>query len=490
MKVLFIAAEVAPFAKTGGLGDVVGSLPQALTAQGLDVRVVMPHYSIIAGAEHRFDYTVPRKSGDGDVTVHSTTVEDVTVYFLKSWPYFIDDGKIYTTADWDTPRFIYFSQMAMALVWQLIQGADADEDGWTPDLLHVHDWHTGMVPFLLWEARFNPIWQDIASVMTIHNMAFQGDHAGGFLWEEGFNNRDHPALNTQDLKDNMLGIGLIYADKLNTVSPNHATELHDPRFGEGLETLIHARDDDFSGILNGIDTKTFNPKTDSYIKQKYDADDFLTKRPSNKRALQKALGFKQSAKTPLIGIISRLTVQKGLDFATPALRTLLEAENIQLVVLGLGDPVLQAALKSLETDFPKKASVLLKLDFAFAQQIYAGADMLLVPSRYEPCGLTQMIAMRYGCLPVVRETGGLADTVDNYDNADAEIGMGFVFLFEEADPLVTTLQWVLTTFRDNPAAWHRMQERGMRHDWGWGSRAEEYVELYEAALDKKQSWKQ
>lgn len=487
MKVLFIASEMAPLAKTGGLGDVVGSLPKVLRQKGIDARVVMPHYSMIPDGDYRFNYQVPRTSGDGDVSVQELAVDGVPVYLLKSWPYFVDDGKIYTVWDWDTPRFIYFAQMAMAFVWQLAQGRLDAGEPWWPDVLHVHDWHTGLVPFLLDEARFNPHWQDIASVMTIHNMAFQGPHAGGWLWEEGFSNRDHPALYWQDWKDNLLAIGIAYANKVNTVSPNHAVELHYPRFGEGLQEVIWARDADFSGILNGIDTERLDPATDPAITQNYDADDFREKRVENKLALQKELGLPPLADVPLVAIISRITPQKGMDFAIPALRTLLASEDMQFIGLGLGDPGLQSAFEKLGSDFDWKARTFLKMDATLAQKIYAAADLLLVPSRYEPCGLTQITAMRYGCIPLVRETGGLLDTVENFDNVDS--GTGFTFLFEEATALEGTIRWALDVYRQNPTAWQNMQERGMRHDWGWGRRADEYVALYDAAIQQKRAWR-
>lgn len=488
MNILFVASEMAPFAKTGGLGDVVGSLPKALRAKGIDARVVMPHYSIISGAEYRYSYRVPRRTGDGDVTVHQIVHEGVPVYLLKSWPYFVDDGKIYTVWDWDTPRFIYFCQMAAAFIWQLASGAGG-EQGWWADVAHVHDWHTGLLPFLIYLARFNPGWQDLASVMTIHNMAFQGQHAGGWLWEEGIPNRDHPALYRQELRDNLLAIGIAYAEKINTVSPNHATELHYPRFGEGLQDVIWARDSDFSGILNGIDTDLFNPATDKHLAQNYTAETFREKRVANKLALQRELGLEENPSIPMLAIISRLTPQKGIDFAIPALRQILGSENVQFVGLGAGDPGLQTAFGNLSLDFPRQARVFLRMDTELAQKLYAAADLVLVPSRYEPCGLTQIIAMRYGCLPLVRETGGLKDTVENYDNGAADRGTGFTFLFEEADALADTIRWALQTYREKPEAWARMQERGLRRDWGWGAQADAYIRLYEAAIHKKRAWR-
>jgi len=488
MNVLFVAAEMSPFAKTGGLGDVVGALPKALRAQGIDARVVMPHYSMITQGEYLMNYPVPRRQGGvGDVSVHWGEVDGVPVYFLKSYPYFVDDGKIYTVWDWDTPRFIYFCQMAAAFIWQLAQGNANGGKPWWADVAHVHDWHTGLLPFLIHEARFNAGWNDLASVMTLHNMAFQGGGAGGWLWQEGLPNREHPLLHTQEWRDNLLAVGIAYAQKVNTVSPNHAIELHYDRFGEGLQDLIWAKDADFSGILNGIDTAVYDPATDPHISQPYTAQNFRKKRGANKLALQRELGLPVNADVPLIGLISRITPQKGIDFALPALRHLLGTEAVQFVGLGTGDPGLQAAFGRLGMEFADRASVQLRMDVGLAQRIYAGADMLLVPSRYEPCGLTQIIAMRYGCLPIVRETGGLKDTVQNFDGADS--GTGFSFLFEESEALYHTLLWALETYQQNRPAWQAMQERGMKTDWGWSKNAGAYLQLYADAIAAKRAWR-
>lgn len=487
MKVLFIASEMAPYAKTGGLGDVVGSLPKALRQIGVDARVVMPHYSLIHDCEYRFNYTFPRRQGDGEVSVSEGSVDGVPVYFLKSWPYFVDDGKIYTVWDWDTPRFIYFCQMAIGFAWELAQGRLDGGQTWWADVLHVQDWHTGLVPFLLHEARFNPGWQDMASVLTIHNMAFQGPQAGQWLNAEGISPRDLPALRWQEWRDNLLAIGIGYANKINTVSPNHALELHYPRFGEGLQDVIWARDRDFVGILNGIDADVFDPATDIHIAQNYTAENFREKRPANKLALQRDLGLTADPDIPLIGFVGRLTTQKGIDFLIPALYDILQREDVQFVGLGSGE--LEASFGKLGATFETRARTYLKYDFVMAQKIYAGADLMLVPSRYEPCGLTQIYALRYGCLPVVRETGGLVDTVENYDNDAAEEGTGFRFLFEEAGAVSGTLRWALDTYRHKRSAWERMQERGMRHDWGWEKSAALYLKLYEDAIAQKRAWR-
>lgn len=488
MRVLFISAEMRPFAKTGGLGDVVSDLPRVLRRNGIDARVLMPLYGTVKGQFHdeiaySFHFPFDRKPGIADVYVHYTERDGVPVYFLESWPFFGAGEFIYTDIEWDRKRFVFFAQAAMGAAWEIGQGRHAGER-WFPDVLHVHDWHTALAPFLLHESRFGIGWSEVASVLTIHNMGYQGWDAGGELWHAGVPARHHPDLIYQDKVDNLLGIGIAYAHKVNTVSPRHALELHYPRFGEGLEGLIWVRDTDFSGILNGIDPEKVNPTTDPHVPHPYDVSNFRTERPKNKAALQAMLDLPQNPDTPLLGIISRLVEQKGMDFAVPGLRRLLAETDVQLVILGAGKAEIQDEVGRLELDFGWKCKVVLDFRPELAQLMYAGCDLILVPSRYEPCGLTQIYAMRYGALPVVRETGGLADTVVNYDDADADVGTGFMFLFEEPDAFRMTLHWALETCRNRRRAFERMQERAMRQDWSWDKPVQQYIALYKTALDK------
>ena len=487
MRVLFISAEMAPFAKTGGLGDVVSSLPRALRAKGTDARVLIPLYGPVKDRfgdrlNYLFHYRFSRRTGTADVYVHTTEQDGVPVYFLESWPFFGGGDYIYSDLDWDRQRFVFYAQAAMALAWELGQGRGGEP--WFPDVLHVHDWHTGLIPFLLHESRYAPGWQNVASVLTVHNMGYQGWDAGGYLWDAGIPPRRSPDLIYQDRVDNLLGIGLAYADKINTVSSRHASELHYPRFGEGLEGMVWVRDADFTGILNGLDMDLANPATDPALPHHFDWKTFVTERPKNKLALQGELGLEQNADTPLIGLVSRLVAQKGMDFATPGLRRLLAETDAQLVVIGKGQREIEDDLRRLEWDFGWKARIIIDYRADLAQRIYGGSDLLLVPSRYEPCGLTQLTAMRYGALPVVRETGGLADTVINYDGGPADEGTGFVFLFEEPEAVRLTLHWAIETYRYRRDAFHRMQERAMRIDWSWDRPVMQYLALYDAAQAK------
>ncbi|MCI0708839.1 MAG: glycogen synthase [Chloroflexi bacterium] len=484
MKVLFVGAEAAPFIKSGGLGDVLGSLPLALKRIGADVRVLLPHYGMIDDyayqITHGFSYQFTRASGTADILINHTERDGVSYYFMRTWPFF-DEPYFYTDTDWDGQRFVFFSQAAMSFAWELGQGAHGEP--WFPDIIHVNDWHTGLIPFLL--QLSDGAWADVASVLTIHNMAYQGEMNGAHMDTAGIPPRIHHVLNALGKEGNMLAVGLAYADKINTVSPQHAIELHYPRFGEGLEGLIWARDVDFSGILNGIDMDLNDPATDPHIEYNYDVKNFREVRFHNKTALQGRLGLPLREDAPLIGIVSRLVEQKGIDFGVDALRRLCIDTDIQVIILGSGNKTLEHHVWKLGHDFHNKVRAVTYYDPILAQQIYAASDMFLIPSRYEPCGITQMMAMRYGSLPVVRETGGLIDTVENYDNGPADVGTGFRFLWEEADAVVGTIRWALDVYHNRRKAWERMQERGMRKDWAWENSAHQYVDLYEAALKKR-----
>lgn len=489
MKVLFIGAEAAPFIKSGGLGDVLGSLPQALRKIGIDARVLIPHYGVIDNEAHRltyaFNFQYSRAPGTADIIISKATYQDVPYYFLYSWPFF-SDPYFYTDINWDQQRYIFFSQAALGFVRQLYLGKDHGES-WQPDIIHVNDWHTGLIPFLSYLSGDQPFWQDKASVLTIHNMAYQGPLADVFLDQAGVPPRDHPVLQAIGQDDNLLGIGIAYADKVNTVSPQHAIELHYPRFGEGLEDLVWARDTDFSGILNGIDMAAYNPATDPDIVRRFTVDNFRTERVHNKTALQQQLGLPVREDVPMIGVVSRLVEQKGLDLGLEALRRLCIDTDLQVIALGSGETSLELELWKLGNDFPQKVRALTYFDPILARRIDAASELVLIPSRYEPCGITQMMAMRYGALPVVRETGGLMDTVVNYDNGPADSGTGFRFLWESTEAVVGTVRWALDTYHNKRHAFERMQERAMRLDWDWANSAKEYADLYEDALDKHRS---
>ena len=434
MRVLIASAEAVPFAKVGGLADVVGSLPRALRRTGVDARVIIPGYGFIDhleyGVEPLLFFDFHHRLGVNEVKLFHCVYDDVPFYLLQSPPYFGLEGEVYSQWNWDMERFIYLNQALAATLQQLEL-----QENWRPDVIHVNDWHTSLLPFLLREQAVDGAWADMATVMSVHNIAYQGNHAGGFLWHAGVHGRHHADLLRLGLTDNMLGIGIAFSDKVATVSPRYAEEIKYPYAGYELAPLIETRAEDLRGILNGLDCEAWDPATDPTLFANFDAKNFPSKRSLNKRHLQSHARLPVRSEAAVVGIVSRLAAQKGFDLALPALRNVLAQRDLQLVVLGTGEPDLEYAFWQLDQDFGDKVRVYLQFDGALAQQIYAGCDVFLMPSHFEPCGMGQMMAMRYGALPLVRETGGLADTVVNYDNDDAAVGTGFVFHWQEASAI-------------------------------------------------------
>ncbi len=486
MNVLFASAEMVPFAKAGGLGDVIGSLPKALRKIGMDARVIMPMYGFINREAFSiaplFDFRISKRDGMADVYISTTEADGVPVYFVTSWPFFGEGGHLYTDTQWDEQRFTFFCQAILATAWQLRMGADP-RGAWFPDVLHANDWHTALAPFLVAVSRDSPDWSTMGTVLSIHNMAYQGYDAARPLDAADIPPRTQPDLIYQDKSDNLMGIGIAYSDIVSTVSPRYMREMLTPRYGEGLQDLLATRANtgDVWGILNGIDMERWDPATDKWLVRNYDAKTFLEGRAVNKAELQTHAGLQQRPEVPLIGIVSRLTDQKGIDLAIPALRQLMRDTECQFVLLGTGEYALEKALYDLSSEFWWKAKAYLQYDALLSQRIYASADLFLMPSRYEPCGTSQMLALRYGSLPVVRETGGLADTVQNYDGGSGEQGTGFVFQAETTGAVLDTLRWAIDTFYSRPHAFRRMQRRGMAVDFSWASSAQQYVAMYERA---------
>jgi starch synthase len=484
LNVMFVSAEAAPFAKVGGLADVIGSLPAALHRLDIDARVILPGYGFIHheryDISHLLSFQITLQEGTADVDVYTTVYNGVPFYFVQSWPYFGEDATVYTDWEWDVPRFIFFNQIVMGLMWQLDQKLD-----WFPDVVHVNDWHTGLLPFLIADKAHEPRWERLATVLSIHNLAYQGDHVGGWLWQAGIAGRHHRDLAYLGLTDNLLAIAIAYSDIVSTVSPRYAVEIQYPYMGYGLDTLIRARVADLYGILNGIDTDLWNPATDPKLHVNYDATDFREKRVLNRRYLQREVGLEVRDDVMLIGLVNRLVWQKGLDIALPALRGLLVGYDVQFVALGTGEPELEHELERLSNDFHWRARCFLQYDAAVAQHIYGGCDLFLMPSHFEPCGMGQMIAMRYGALPLVRETGGLADTVENYDGYLGERGTGFVFHWEEPEAVLGTLLWALDTYNKRRRAWEQMQTNAMQMDFSWDVSARRYRDLYQKVVDLK-----
>ena len=478
MKILYVAAEAVPFAKTGGLADVAGSLPKALKADGVDVRVIMPKFGKIPEAyrnamEHVYDGELPVAWRKKYVGLDKYELDGVTYYFVDNEEYFNREG--FYGYDDDAERFSFFSRAVLDLLPAM--------DFW-PDVIHTNDWHAGLVNvFLKLEHMGDARYERIKTVYTIHNLKYQGvfpkdvmPDVLGLDWKY-FNNGD---LEFYDAVNFMKG-GIIYADAITTVSKTYAKEIQYPYFGEHLDGLLRSREQDLSGIVNGIDYSVYNPRTDKYIFETYD-EESLDRKLDNKTELQKSLGLPERRNVPLIAIVSRLVEPKGMDLVVRMMDEILQHEDIQLVVLGTGEKRYEDWFKGLAWRYPKKVSVNIYFSNELAQRIYAGADIFLMPSNYEPCGIGQLIALRYGTIPVVRQTGGLKDTVQQYNKYTQE-GNGFVFENYNAHEMMYALKRALS-FYGNYEIWHKIQLNAVQADFSWKRSAKEYEALYERLTAK------
>lgn len=478
LRVLIVASEMAPFAKVGGLADVVGSLPKALAARGTDVRVAMPKYKKIQGAAYVSDFpvevagrvetaivrTVPVKAGGDSDT-------EFPVYMIDSYRYFHRDY-IYSGDD-DVERFVFFTKAVLEMLPII---------GFKPDIIHCNDWQTGVLPFML-KTKYagDEFYKDIATLYTIHNLQYQGTFSRDVLGLFGAGPQNfHP----DDLEFyggvNFMKAGLLYADKLNTVSRTYAKEIQTPEYGERLEGILRKRSQDLYGILNGIDYEEFNPAKDPRIEKPYSLETFRDK-VLNKRSLQKEMGLPVSS-APVIGLVTRLVNQKGLDLIGAIIDDLME-RDLQLVVLGTGDPHYHKLFTDLGAKYPEKAGIRIGFDLNLAQRIYAGSDMFLMPSKFEPCGLGQIISLRYGTIPIVRRTGGLLDTIDDYEPAKGT-GNGFSFGPYSPLELLQTVDRALVAY-GKPEKWAKITTNAMQSDFSWSRSADEYISLYKKAMKKR-----
>ena len=471
MKILFVASECAPFAKSGGLGDVLWSLPRALKDEDTEVAVMLPKYTQIPSKfrnqmEHVVNFTVDVSYRRQYCGVDKLEIDGITYYFIDSMYYF-DRESLYGYVD-DGERFSFFSQAVIEAMEKI---------DFIPDVLHVNDWQAAIIPLLL-KVKYSWIdsYQDIRTMLTIHNLKFQGifpREALGDLLSIGDSVMTDDGVEFYGTVNYMKG-GINYADWVTTVSPTYAEEIKYPYYGEGLHGLMLRTQSKLSGILNGIDREINDPATDPHIPAHY-TDEDLSGKKICKAELQKELGLPVSD-APIIGIISRLTDQKGFDILSWGLEQLLQ-NDVQFVVVGTGELQYEEMFRYFAWKYPDKISSQIRFDAGLAQRVYAGSDMMLVPSRFEPCGLTQLVAMRYGTVPVVRETGGLKDTVTPYNPVTGK-GLGFTFQTYDGLDLKGAVDRALEVYHD-PTAWQALVERDMAADFSWDQSADKYRAIYE-----------
>jgi starch synthase len=476
MKVLFAIAEAAPFAKTGGLGDVGGSLPAALAAAKIDVRVMLPKYGFIPEELQKDCRPLThvkvqlgwRKQECG---IEELNYQGVHYYFFNNAQYFGRE-RLYGYED-DGERFAFFAKAVLESLTCL---------NFQPDILHCHDWHTALIPLLLTENYgHHPYYYGIKTVLTIHNLKYQGQFAAAYF-DDVLGLSGHKTAWEKLSFDggiNCLKAGLLAADALTTVSPTYAREIQNPYFGEKLDGILRQRHSDLHGILNGIDVSQYDPQTDPFLAVNYRSS--LCKKEENKVDLQQILNLPVRRDVPLLAIVSRLVDQKGLDLVAHVLEEML-GMDLQLVVLGSGEKRYEDMFRYFAGKYPAKIAVRLAFDNVLAHKIYGGADLLLMPSLYEPCGLSQMIAMRYSTIPVVRETGGLKDSVRPYNEFTGE-GNGFSFRNYNAHELLFTVQRAVRLYYENKNAWKGLAENARRVDFSWQNPAAQYAALYQAVAN-------
>ena len=474
--VLFIASEGVPFIKTGGLADVVGSLPKCVDKRYFDIRVLLPKYACMSSQmkslmKYKTHFYMDFHWKNEYVGVLEAEVDGIKYYFIDNESYFSGSKPYSSNVYEDIVKFAFFSKAALSAL-PLID--------FQPQLIHCHDWQTGLVPVYLKE-RFadNEFFRGIKSVMTIHNLKFQG------RWDVKAV-RDMTGLPAQyftpdkleSYRDaNLLKGGLVYADAITTVSDTYAEEIKTTFYGEGLDGLLKARGGDLRGIVNGIDYVEYNPETDPFIDFKYNAKNFRKEKIKNKRALQKELGLEQDDKKMMIGIVSRLTDQKGFDLIAYVMDELCQ-DAVQIVILGTGDERYENMFRHFDWKYGNKVSANIYYSEAMSHKIYAACDAFLMPSMFEPCGLSQLMSLRYGTIPIVRETGGLKDTVDPYNEYEGT-GTGFSFTNYNAHEMLSTVRYAEKVYYDRKREWNKLIDRAMEADFSWNVSASKYQDMYD-----------
>lgn len=476
--ILFVSSECVPFIKTGGLADVVGELPKYMDKKQFDVRVVLPNYKCIpeelkAKMKYRTHFYMDLGWRRQYVGILEAKIKGVNFYLIDN-EYYFNGEKPYGNIYEDIEKYAFFCRAVLSAL-PLID--------WHPDVIHCNDWQTGLLPVYLKDSfSEDEFYRSIKTVMTIHNLKFQGiwnkktvmDIAG--LSEYYFTNDKLEAYGDA----NYLKGGIVYADYVTTVSRTYAEEIQTPFYGEGLDGLMRARNNCLRGIVNGIDYNEWNPETDTNIKHHFNIENFRTIKKKNKALLQEELGLEVNDKKFMVGIVSRLTDQKGLDLIECVIEQIC-SEDLQLVILGTGDPKYENLFRHFEWKYKDKVSASIYYNNERAHKIYAACDAFLMPSLFEPCGLSQLMSMRYGTIPIVRETGGLKDTVEAYNEYE-NTGTGFSFTNYNAHEMLNIIRYAENVFYNKKRAWNKIVERAMEKDFSWTSSAKEYEDLYNQLL--------
>lgn len=480
LKVLFVSAEVEPFAKTGGLADVAGSLPKELSLLEHDVRVVMPKYGIInTQTKYVTDFPVELGTRKETCIIKESKILDsenreIPVYFIENHNYYNRDG-IYCYSD-DAERFILLCKAALEMLPYI---------DFKPDIIHCNDWHTGPICLMLKEKyEKRDFYKDIATVYTVHNLEYQGNFGAEATsclnLEEGYFTPEKAEFYGMF---SFMKCGLVYSDIINTVSKQYAQEILTPAYGEKMEGVLNYRKDDLFGIVNGISYEEFDPEKDKSLYANYGSGSAGLKK-QNKEALQRQFKLEKSS-APLLGIVTRLTAQKGLELILSSIGDFIQKDNVQLVVLGLGDENYHKAFSELQLKYPKNVSAFFEFNSDLAKKIYASCDIFLMPSRFEPCGLGQIISLRYGTIPVVRATGGLAETIMDFEENNLE-GNGFSFEDFTVNAFKSALQRAINVYSEKPDIWSKLVLRAMNSDFSWKNPCREYLNLYKLAIERKQ----
>ena len=473
-KVLYVASEAVPFIKTGGLADVVGSLPKCFPKEYFDVRVVIPKYACMQPQfkdQLRFvtHFYLDLNWRQQYVGIFETEYDGIKFYFIDNEEHFSGD-KPYYGMPADLEKFAFFSKAALSILPVI---------NFRPDIIHCHDWQTGLIPVYLKE-RFqgSDFYRGIKSIMTIHNLKFQGVYDIKTIKNiTGLSDYFFTPDKLESNRDaNYLTGGLVYADAITTVSNTYAEEIKTQFYGEGLDGLMCARSNSLRGIVNGIDYGEYNPETDTMIPKNYNAKTFRKEKVKNKVALQQELGLEVNPKAMMLGIVSRLTDQKGFDLIAYVMDELCQ-DGIQLVVLGTGEEKYENMFRHFAWKYDKKVSANIYYSEAMSHKIYAAADAFLMPSLFEPCGLSQLMSLRYGTVPIVRETGGLKDTVQPYNEFEGT-GTGFSFANYNAHEMLETIRYAERVYYDRKREWNKIVDRGMAKDYSWNNSAKQYEEIY------------